>query len=71
LRVSALFNVLYIFAMFSYEPKVSVPIAIGINPQRRIAEIRYAQCHDDRATDEHCSLTLNFCVKLDDQTGQI
>jgi len=32
---------------------------------------RYAQCYDDRATDEHCSLTSNFCVKLDDQTGQI
>ena len=41
------------------------------NPPLRQAAKRYAQCYDDRATDEHCNLTLNFCVKLDDQTGQI
>ena len=33
--------------------------------------LRYAQCYDDSATDEHSSLTSNFCVKLDDQTVQI
>jgi hypothetical protein len=32
---------------------------------------RYAQCYDDSATDEHRSLTSNFCVKLDDQIEQI
>ena len=31
----------------------------------------HAQCYDDSATDEHSSLTSNFCVKLDDQTEQI
>jgi len=42
------------------------------NPaHRQYAAERYAQCYDDRATDEHCSLTLNFCVKLDDQAGEI
>lgn len=37
------------------------------NPRLRKAAKRYAQCYDDSATDEHCSLTSNFCVKLHDQ----
>lgn len=40
-------------------------------PRLRQAAKRYAQCYDDRATDEHCRLTSNFCVKLNDQTGHI
>jgi hypothetical protein len=43
----------------------------GENRHLRQAQNRYAQCYDDRATDEHRSLTLNFCVKLDNQTRLI
>ncbi|SHF83774.1 hypothetical protein SAMN05444377_12312 [Flavobacterium fontis] len=41
------------------------------NPPLRQAPNRYAQCYDDRAPDKHYSLTSNFCVKLDNLTGQI
>ena len=43
----------------------------GENRHLRQARKRYAQCYDDRATDEHFSLISNFCVKLDNLTGQI
>ena len=43
----------------------------GEKPAHRKSAKRYAQCYDDRATDEHFSLISNFCVKLDNLTGQI
>lgn len=40
-------------------------------PRHRKPPKRYAQCYDDSATNELYSLTSNFCVKLDNLTGQI
>ena len=60
--------------LLSFCARLKIVILFNICAKSRLhrkAENRYAQCYDDSATDEHCSLTSNFCVKLDDLTGQI
>jgi len=74
LRVSALFIVLCIFGCeptqkptLVINQKVSVPIAIGINPQRLIAEIRWQKAKKNRI--ETISMEIENYIKerVDDQ----
>jgi hypothetical protein len=63
------FNLELLFVNFSFyifnQQRFRAGRAMNSSPAASPA--RYAQCYDDSATDEHCSLTSNFCVKLHDQ----